>query len=151
MRSRRTRWLAVNPSLAVGGLAVVSLVFFAMGVRDTLRHERLRTDGRSTTATVTSAERSVGVLGSRYMATFTFQTADGATMTGEQPVSPRYFANLRGNDTRSARYLPEEPGTHELEGEYLANRAVMNAVAGLGGVLLAAGAVFVQARQARQG
>ncbi len=85
------------------------------------------------------------------MATYTFQTADGATITGDQRVSPGYFANLRGNDTRIATYMPGNPGEHEIEGEFLADGAIMNVVVGLGGVLLSVVVAFRLARQPRQG
>lgn len=148
----RTRsWVAANPSLAIGVFALACLVYFGLGLQAALRHERLRTDGLSTKARVVSAEPGRGLFGAHYVATYTFQTADGATITGEQRVSPGFFANLRGNDTRIATYLPGQPDEHEIEGEFLADGAIMSAVVGFGGVLLSVVVAFRLARQPRQG
>lgn len=131
--------------LLAAAFLIVSMAYFVMGVRDTLAHERLRTSGRMVDGRLAGVERVRALTGREYVATYAFDTAEGATVNGRQRVSPTFFANARPGQARPVRYLPDDPSQNEIEGEYLANRAMMAAFAGLGGVLLSAVAAFRQA------
>lgn len=140
-----TAWRGERARLLAAGFLIVSMAYFVMGVRDTLAHERLRTTGRIAQGRVAGVERVSALTGRQYVATYVFDTAEGAAVSGRQLVSPTFFANARTGQMRPVRYLPDDPSQNEIEGDYLANRAMMAAFVGLGGVLLSAVAAFRQA------
>ncbi len=126
---RHNAWLAPVPLVIALGLAVGSAM--TLQESETFDEAGVHADG-VVLQTERRRERVSGERVRRYYVTYLFELADGGEQRNRDRVSRRFHDSVAEGDRIAVTYLPDDPGTAEIDPEGTNRTAMILALASLG-------------------